>query len=123
MKHTPTPWINVLIHPTTILGKGQMGNQCVEIRANNGLGRVVINDLAAANARHIVACVNACANINPAAIQGAVKALKDAYHAMDDWQFCLSDVVGVSMIRGALVESRHQCAKAIEALAAKEETQ
>lgn len=67
MKHTKEPW-------------SPDGENWI---TGNGGGKIFSCDsMSRADRNRIIACVNACANINPAAIQGVVKALKAL---LPDW--------------------------------------
>lgn len=61
VKHTPTPWTQVKLHPATILGKGQIGNESFSIQGDS-FSRICnskeVERLMEANAAHIVKAVN-----------------------------------------------------------------
>lgn len=82
-KHTPTPWIQVVLHPTTILGAGQLSKHAFKIVPDNplpgGYGAVEAQQMCEANAALAVRSVNAlpeilealralCAKIDPACL-------------------------------------------------------
>jgi hypothetical protein len=62
VKHTPLPWMQVTLHPRSILGNGQVGAHAFEIEpdliAKMHDERKALT-LAVANAALIVKCVNA----------------------------------------------------------------
>lgn len=68
MKHTPEPWI---AYDSFLINAGD--NQIVASLESNKSRSA---EKRRANRNRIVECVNAMANLNPDAIQGAVKALK-----------------------------------------------
>lgn len=64
MNHTPEPWVLSESHYGAIVS-----NASSDIRKNwclstSDTGRIYSNELAVANARRIVACVNACAGLS-----------------------------------------------------------
>lgn len=64
--HTPTPWMNVVLHPTCILGRGQRGNESFHIEPDAFTklhSPKEAQRLAEANARKIVEAVNAHAGL------------------------------------------------------------
>lgn len=82
VQHTPEPWsINELKpngidalygDPTLAVSAWYQMIRCYSDRENPEIG----DSIAAANAARIVACVNACEGINPAAVPEMVKALE-----------------------------------------------
>jgi len=71
-KHTPGPWAIY----TPILGGLEIRAPHVLIARFDG-GETVPPEEGAANARRAVACVNACAGINPEAVPAMLAALED----------------------------------------------
>lgn len=70
--HTPTPWMQVTLHPESILGNGQLAKHAFSIKADSILERCnpsAAKELAEANAAFIVDAVNANADL--------VKALRE----------------------------------------------
>lgn len=55
--HTPTPWMQVMLHPEIILGKGQISSERIEIVTDATKGSTEQN---IANATFIVRCCNIC---------------------------------------------------------------
>lgn len=78
-KHTPEPWkiamvqISGLNEPVIMSGETRVCT--LPALTNAGGRRNVRADAIAADGKRITACVNACAGLNPSAIQGAVEAL------------------------------------------------
>ena len=78
-KHTPEPW-GVWLNPDG-------GN--LEMITDDGLARHIVYVVgntheAKANGRRIVACVNACAGINPEAVPNLLEAAKDFIYKVDE---------------------------------------
>lgn len=81
-KHTPEPWVatrqpngSVCIHE-----RGLMPHATVYGRADLSSGKIE------SDSARIVACVNACAGINPEAVPGLLAVCREiAEHGTDDW--------------------------------------
>lgn len=79
-KHTEEPWavamvqISGLNEPAILSGETRVCS--LPALTNAGGRRNVRADTIAADAKRIVACVNACAGMNPSALAGAVEALE-----------------------------------------------
>ena len=76
MSHTPEPWKEVEYSDYEIKQAGSIrgfNNQCVVSPRQGVVGRNL--EESEANANRIVACVNGCAGLNPAAYRECVEAL------------------------------------------------
>jgi len=62
--HTPTPWMQVMLHPQIILGKGQISGERIEIVTDATKGSTEQN---IANAAFIVLCCNEWEALNAVA--------------------------------------------------------
>lgn len=78
MSHTPEPWRKAVIANAIVADSdegievdGATGDCAVEYYGGNLIGE----SISQGNADHIIACVNACAGINPKAVPDIFKAL------------------------------------------------
>lgn len=79
MTHTPEPWQVSLTDDTTIVHKHSDGTQSVIAETDGDYNEPDLWPVMEANARRIVACVNALKGFSTEAIEaGAVKGLVDA---------------------------------------------
>ena len=109
-KHTPGPWQAMLLPEDT---QGVLGHR-FWIRAESGAedGNMCISDISLrdsdmANARRIVACVNACEGINPEAVPDLLTVLRAAVARVE-----LANRVGDPILSAWLPDAQAAIAKA-----------
>ena len=92
-KHTPEPWTTNGARKASNFGQYEAfitGPEVARVATVQG-GNVDTRESTEANAARIVACVNACAGLNPEAVPGLVKALK---RIRSREEHCLSVSIG-----------------------------